>query len=73
MMMRYLQTTIRQACCEVEPSITLLAGHWSSNLMNNFVLIFAGSPAITLVQKYEKAILCDFGPTFGLVPNVAYK
>lgn len=37
------------------------------------MLTFAGQPAISLVQKFEHALLQPFDDTFGLVPNAGYK
>jgi hypothetical protein len=56
-----------------EPPITLLTGHWSSNLTSNFVLTFAGNPKPELVYKFEKAILAThFDYSFQLAPNYGY-
>jgi hypothetical protein len=56
-----------------EPPITLLTGHWSSNLTSNFILTFAGNPQAELVYKFKKAILAQhFNYSFQLAPNFGY-
>jgi len=56
-LIRDIQRAIQQEACLVEPPITLLMGHWSSNLTSNFILTFTGNPQAELVYKFEKVIL----------------
>ena len=72
-LVRDIQRAIRQKVCLAEPPITLLMGHWSSNLTSNFILTFAGNPQAELVYKFEKEILAQhFNYSFQLALNFSY-
>jgi hypothetical protein len=69
-MVKAIESSLQQALGEAIPPITILAGRWWSPLSSNFTLTLAGNPGVTLVQKYQKAILRPFGENiFTLVPN----
>ena len=64
-----LQTSIRQAYAESNPSVTLLSGRWSSQLSSNFVLTFAGNPSIDEIFRLRGTLLSPFQPGASLVPQ----
>ena len=59
---RSLQTVIRQAYQGSNPSISLLSGHWSLQLLSNFVLIFAGQPSNDEIFCLQDTLLQPFQP-----------
>ena len=68
----HIQTALCYAICKPEPPITLLEGHWSSNLSSNFILIIAGKLEYSLILGFEKMLLELFGNSFQVVPSNSY-
>jgi hypothetical protein len=69
-MVQTIERSLRQALGEVMPPITILARWWWSPLSSNFTLTLTGNPGVTLVRKYQEAILCPFGENiFTLIPG----
>jgi len=71
-LVQYFQDTITTANPHTALPLSLLGGHWSNNVTNNFVLIFSGKPPMDLVCKYHKVILQPFDDTFNLVPSKGF-
>ena len=69
---RSLQTAIRQSFQGNKPSVTLLSGRWSSQLLSNFVLMFAGQPSNDAVFCLRSVLLSPFQPGASLVPQWGY-
>lgn len=65
---RSLQTVINQLYAEGPALVTLLSGHWSSQLNHNFVLTFTDHPTNDQVYKYHAILTSLFGPGVHLVP-----
>ena len=64
---RSLQTAIRQAYQGSNPSVSLLSGRWSSQLSSNFVLIFAGQPSNDEIFRLRDTLLRPFQPGASLL------
>jgi len=69
---RSLQTAIQQSFQGNNPSVTLLSGHWGSQLSSNFVLTFAGQPSNDVVFCLRSVLLLPFQPGASLVPQRGY-
>src|SRR5713101_7457307 len=71
-LIRYYQDDIMATKPHSTSPLFLLRGHWSMNMTNNFMLIFAGTPAIEQVRHYRQIILLPFDDTFNLVPSKGF-
>jgi hypothetical protein len=69
---RYYQDALKVANPHAPNPLTLLGGQWSNNSTTNFVLIFAGQPAIDMVRKYRLILLHPFNDSFDLVPSKGF-
>jgi len=69
---RLLQTAIRQAFGNNNPPISLLSGRWSSQLLSNFVLTFAGTPSNDDVLKFSATLCSPFGPGASIMPQKGF-
>jgi hypothetical protein len=56
-----------------EPPLTLITGWWSSGLMSNFILTFAGHPSTKLVKAHQPTLLEKFPAIFNLFYNEGLK
>jgi hypothetical protein len=65
---------IRADLERVNAPLTLLAGHWSSALINkNFILTFAGVQQQDELAKYDSIFFCPFGPGCRGAPTAGYR
>ncbi len=71
-LVQYYQDAIATANPHSLNPLSLLRGHWSTNITNNFVLIFTGSLAIDQVRKYQQIFLRPFDNTFDVVPSKGF-
>jgi hypothetical protein len=65
--------SIRSDLEKVNAPLTLLAGHWSSAVINkNFILTFAGLQKRDDIAKYESILFRPFGPDCRGAPTAGY-
>jgi hypothetical protein len=66
--------TIRADLEKVNAPLTLLAGHWSSAVINkNFILTFAGLQKRDDIAKYDAVLFRPFGPDCRGAPTARYR
>jgi hypothetical protein len=66
--------TIRSDLEKVNAPLTLLAGHWSSAVINkNFILTFAGLQKRDDIAKYDSILFRPFGPDCRGAPTAGYR
>jgi hypothetical protein len=66
--------TIRSDLEKVNAPLTLLAGHWSSAVINkNFILTFAGIQKWDDIAKYDSILFRPFGPNCRGAPTAGYR
>jgi hypothetical protein len=64
---------IRAELEKVNSPLTLLAGHWSSAVINkNFILTFAGLQNRDDIAKYDSVLFRPFGPDCRGAPTAGY-
>jgi hypothetical protein len=73
LLVRHIQTALRQNTALPEPPLNLVAGRWSSGLTSNFVLTFAGRPSTKLAEAHESTLLEKFPAIFNLISNEGLK
>jgi hypothetical protein len=66
--------TIRADLEKINAPLTLLAGHWSSAVINkNFILTFAGIQKRDDIAKYDSVLFRPFGPGCCGAPTAGYR